>query len=77
MSQRAQREGEYSQALAEHERSRVHVLQAQLAQVEAQIALIDEQLSRTRLVAPFDAVVVKGDLTQSLGAPVERGNVLV
>jgi RND family efflux transporter MFP subunit len=75
-SQRAQREGEYSQALAEHQRSRVQVLQAQLAQVDAQLALTEEQLSRTRLVAPFDAVVVKGDLTQSLGAPVERGNVL-
>lgn len=76
VSQRAQREGEYSQALAAHERSRGQVLQAQLAQVDAQIALAEEQLSRTRLVAPFDAVVVKGDLTQSLGAPVERGAVL-
>ena len=38
--------------------------------------LIDAQLSRTRIVAPFDAIVVKGDLSQSLGAPVERGNVL-
>ena len=76
VSQRAQREGEYSQALASHERSRGQVLQAQLAQVDAQIALAEEQLSRTRLVAPFDALVVKGDLTQSLGAPVERGAVL-
>ena len=76
VSQRAQREGEYGQALAEHERSRVQVLRAQLSQVEAQIALTDEQLARTRLLAPFDAVIVKGDLSQSLGAPVERGNVL-
>ena len=76
VSQRAQREGEYSQALAAHERSRVQVLQAQLAQVNAQIALAEEQISRTRLVAPFDAVIVKGDLTQSLGAPVDRGAVL-
>lgn len=76
VSQRAQRDSEYSQALAEHQRSRVRVLEAQLAQVEAQVTLVDEQLSRTRLVAPFDAVVVKGDLSQTLGAPVERGNVL-
>jgi hypothetical protein len=76
VSQRAQREGEYSQALAERQRPRVRILEAQAAQVEAQIALVDEQLSRTRMVAPFDAVVVKGDLSQSLGAPVERGNVL-
>jgi RND family efflux transporter MFP subunit len=76
VSQRGQRTGEYNQALAEHQRARVKVLQEQLAQVEAQIALIDEQLSRTRILAPFDAIVVKGDLSQSLGAPVERGNVL-
>ena len=76
VSQRGQRTSEFSQALAEHQRARVNSLQAQLAQVEAQISLVDEQLSRTRIVAPFDAVVVKGDLSQSLGAPVERGNVL-
>jgi RND family efflux transporter MFP subunit len=76
VSQRAQRAGEYREALASHQRARVQVLSAQLEQAEAQIALIDEQLSRTRIVAPFDAIVVKGDLSQSLGAPVERGNVL-
>ena len=32
--------------------------------------------ARTRLVAPFDGVVVKGDLTQSLGSPVAKGDVL-
>ena len=31
---------------------------------------------RTRLIAPFDAVVVRGDLSQSLGSPVQRGDVL-
>jgi len=76
VSQRAQRTSEYREAMAAHERAKVRVLEAQLAQAEAQIALIDEQLQRTRIVAPFDAIVVKGDLSQSLGAPVERGNVL-
>jgi len=37
---------------------------------------VDEQLARTHLRAPFDGVIVKGDLSQSLGAAVERGNVL-
>ena len=45
-------------------------------QIGAQLALIDEQIARTKLLSPFDAVVVKGDLSQSLGAAVERGNVL-
>ena len=75
-SQRQQRSEEYRSALATHERSKVRVLEAQIAQADAQLALIDEQLARTKLRAPFDGVVVKGDLSQSLGAPVERGNVL-
>ena len=76
VSQRSQRTSEYREALAGHQRARARVLGAQLEQAEAQIALIDEQLTRTRILAPFDAIVVKGDLSQSLGAPVERGNVL-
>jgi hypothetical protein len=52
------------------------VLAAQLSQVEAQLALSEEKLARTQLVAPFDGVVVSGDLSQMLGAPVERGKVL-
>lgn len=76
ISQGAQQEGERRQAIAENNRARARILEAQAGQVQAQIALVDEQISRTRLVAPFDAVVVKGDLSQSLGAAIERGNVL-
>jgi multidrug resistance efflux pump len=76
VSQRAQRANEYREALAGHNRARAVVIGAQLEQADAQLALIDEQLARTKISAPFDAIVVKGDLSQSLGAPVERGNVL-
>jgi multidrug efflux pump subunit AcrA (membrane-fusion protein) len=40
------------------------------------ISLLDEQLVRTKVLAPFEGVVMKGDLSQSLGAPVEKGQVL-
>ena len=76
VSQGAQQESERRQAIAEGNRARAGILGAQAGQVWAQIALIDEQIVRTRLIAPFDAVIVKGDLSQSLGAAVERGNVL-
>lgn len=76
VSQAAQQESERRQAIAEGNRARARILEAQVGQVEAQLALVDEQIARTRLVAPFDAVIVKGDLSQSLGAAVERGNVL-
>ena len=76
VSQGAQQESERRQAIAEGNRARAGILEAQSGQVRAQIALVDEQITRTRLLAPFDAVIVKGDLSQSLGAAVERGNVL-
>jgi multidrug resistance efflux pump len=76
VSQGMQQESERRQAIAEGNRAKARILEAQLGQVQAQIILVDEQIARTRLLAPFDAVVVKGDLSQSLGAAVERGNVL-
>jgi len=76
VSQGAQQESERRQAIAEGNRARAGILEAQSGQVRAQMALVDEQIARTRLIAPFDAVIVKGDLSQSLGAAVERGNAL-
>ena len=45
-------------------------------QATAELALADEKLARTRLLAPFDGIVARGDLSRSLGSPVERGEVL-
>ena len=58
------------------ERAQVRITSAQIAQADAQLALLEEQLARTEVTAPFDGVVVSGDLSQALGAPVERGQVL-
>jgi RND family efflux transporter MFP subunit len=49
---------------------------AQMQQANAQLQLVLENLARARVAAPFDGVVVRGDLTQQLGSPVERGTVL-
>lgn len=75
-SEAAKLQKEYREAMAAHENSRVRILQAQLEQAAAQLELVEEQLSRTQVAAPLDGMIVKGDLTQSLGAPVERGDVL-
>lgn len=64
------------EALAKHDRSNQIVLAAQIRQAESQLALADERLKRSRIVAPFDGVVVSGDLSQMLGSPVEKGKVL-
>lgn len=75
-SQRAQVQREYRQAMANQERSQLRVLRARIDQANAQLSLIDEQLARTELRAPFAGVVVSGDLSQALASPVERGQVL-
>ncbi len=64
------------EALAKTERSALVVLAPQIDQALSQLALIEEKLSRTRLMAPFDGLVVSGDLSQLLGTPVEKGKVL-
>jgi multidrug efflux pump subunit AcrA (membrane-fusion protein) len=38
---------------------------------------VEQLLARARLSAPFDGIVIKGDLGLSLGAPVERGEALL
>lgn len=76
VSQKAKQSREYSEALANGERTRVRILQSQIDQADAQLALLDQQLARMTLRAPFNGVVVSGDLTQALGAPLERGDVL-
>jgi RND family efflux transporter MFP subunit len=67
---------QYHEALAKHERAQSRITRAKIDQAEAQLALLDEQLARTKILAPFSGVVMSGDLSQSLGAPVERGQVL-
>ncbi|MGH8736376.1 MAG: efflux RND transporter periplasmic adaptor subunit, partial [Burkholderiales bacterium] len=49
---------------------------AQISESEAELSLVDDRLARATLVAPFDGVVVAGDLSQLLGTPVEQGKVL-
>jgi biotin carboxyl carrier protein len=63
-------------ALSERNAAEVAVLAARIDQARAQLELAEDRLARTRLVAPFAGVVVTGDLSQRLGAPVRRGDVL-
>ena len=66
----------YRKALAGLDHSEARIVQAQLAQADAQLTSLEEQLERTSLVAPFDGLIISGNLDQSLGTPVERGQIL-
>ena len=75
-SRKAQLELEQREALAARDRTQVSILRAQIDQASAELGLAEESLARTHVVAPFDGIVVEGDLDRSLGSPVEQGNVL-
>lgn len=67
---------EYDRALAEGNRAKTNIVKAQIDQADAQIALYTEQIKRSRLIAPFLGIVAKGDLSQAIGSPVQRGEIL-
>jgi multidrug resistance efflux pump len=73
---RNQHRKEYDRALADRKRADANIIKAQIEQASAQIALFSDQLLRAKFTAPFDGIVVSGDLSQSVGAPVQRGDVL-
>ena len=64
------------QALAAGDRAAQAVAAAQIAQIDATLGLIRYKLDRAALIAPFDGMVISGDLDQLLGAPVEQGRLL-
>jgi multidrug efflux pump subunit AcrA (membrane-fusion protein) len=66
----------YDRALAQLNHAESGVLTARKAQADLELQLLNERRARTRLTAPFHGVVVAGDLSRALGAPVERGQVL-
>jgi RND family efflux transporter MFP subunit len=75
-AQREQLLKEHRGAMAEFDLPKVRIMEARVNQAQAELALVEEQLSRSRVTSPFDGVIMSGDLSQSLGAPVERGQVL-
>lgn len=76
-SEVAQHENAYIAALARADRTQYAINHAKASEAHAQLDLVEQQLSRSRLQAPFDGIVIKGDLTQSIGAPVQRGETLL
>lgn len=75
-SQYQQYQKQHQEAVANHDRAKSQVLQALYEQAQAQVAMLDAQLQRVLITAPFDGVVVKGDLSRSLGSAVKRGDTL-
>ena len=72
--QKARRE--YREAQSARDLVKVRIISEQINQTRAEIDLTRQQLDNIRLTAPFDGVIIEGDLSQLLGSPVERGDSL-
>ena len=67
----------FSQAMGRSDRGQFAINYARAAEARAQLDLVEQQLARAQVVAPMDALVIQGDLTQIIGAPVKRGDTLL
>lgn len=75
-SEREQYVRKLREAVANHQMSEVQILTAQVQQSEAQHALVTDRLDHVQITAPFDGVIISGDLSQLIGSPVELGKQL-
>jgi multidrug resistance efflux pump len=75
-SQKRQLNLDLADARASHDRSKINITEALIQQADAELKLISDRLSRTRVLAPFDGVIIEGDLSQSLGAAVRHGEAM-
>jgi hypothetical protein len=55
----------------------MRVAEAEMQQAEAKLAMLHHRLELTTVTAPFDGVVVEGDLRERLASPVETGELLL
>lgn len=67
----------YREAQTTDDAAAIVLARAKLEQAQAQLDLVLQQLDRIRLKAPFDGVLLSGDYTQAVGAPVKRGQELM
>lgn len=77
MALKAQTELELDKAMSEHKRSDAALADSRIRQNDAQIELTRQQIERSRIVAPFDGMVISGDLSRSIGRSVDQGEPLL
>ncbi|VAX06789.1 GAF domain protein [hydrothermal vent metagenome] len=76
LSEQARLQKQSQDARARRQRAEVTILESQIAQSRAELQLVENRLTRTYLGAPFDGLIVSGDLSQRLGGAVQQGEVL-
>lgn len=73
----AQLDKQYREALSQDDAAQIVITRSKLEQAQVQLAMVRRQLERAQLTAPIDGLLISGDLSQSIGMPVERGQTLM
>ena len=66
----------FEEATATFKQAEAKVHRAQMAKIDAELSLVDAKLARADIKAPFEGLVVSGDLSQSIGEPMKTGREL-
>ena len=67
---------QYRKALSIRDKTQAHIFKSQVSQAEAQLNLLEKKIQRSALVSKLDGVIITGDLSRSMGAPVKTGDLL-
>ena len=62
---------------AEGDLSQMKLSQLAIEQADAKLTVLDYRLDRTEIRAPFDGVIVEGDLKERLSSPTQVGEILM
>ncbi|OPY91913.1 MAG: multidrug resistance protein MdtN [Syntrophaceae bacterium PtaU1.Bin231] len=73
LSRKGQYQRQLQEAVAKHNRAEASIIDAQLDQAEAQIALVENKLAQIVIRAPLEGIIIRGDLSQRLGGAVTKG----
>lgn len=66
----------YRKALSTRDKTQVHISKSRMSQAQAQLNLLEKKIQRSALVSTLDGIIISGDLSRSLGAPVKSGDLL-
>ena len=75
-AEKARYQKEAAAAMRDGEIAYRQIAEANADKVQAQIELLEYEISRANILSPIRGVVVKGDLKRKIGAPVKMGDVL-
>ena len=76
LSQLGRIAGMYKDAAAKVDSVQLNALAAERAETQAQLDLVQALIARAQIRAPYDGLIVSGDLSQRIGGNVTKGEVL-